>query len=88
MPYYDFECSECNNYWEEFQTIANMDAPLNESCPSCYKVGYVIRLVGSPRQVDPVRLESTKGRLKPTSDFTEGKTRIKKKHPASKFEVR
>ena len=88
MPLYDFECSECNYYFEEFQTIAKMDIPLNEPCPSCYKVGYVIRIIGSPRTVDPVRLESTKGRLKPTKDFTEVMTRIKKNHTTSDFEVR
>lgn len=88
MPLYDFECSECNHDYEVFQTISEMDKPLNEPCPSCYKVGYVIRLVGSPRQVDSARLESTKGRLKPTSDFTDVMNRIKKNHTDSNFEVR
>ena len=88
MPLYDFECSECNYCFEEFQTIAEMDVPLNEPCPSCYKVGYMIRIVGSAGIGDTARLESTKGRLKPTSEFTEVMTRMKKKHPSSDFEVR
>ena len=88
MPLYDFECQSCLVDWEEFQTIAKMDNPLNEPCPSCYKVGYMIRIVGSAGIGDTARLESTKGRLKPTSEFTEVMTRMKKKHPASDFEVR
>ena len=88
MPLYDFECEKCSHYYEEFYTIAEMDVPLSKPCPSCKKKGGVIRIVGSVRIVDPTRLESTKGRPRPTRDFTEVMTRMKKKHPASKFEVR
>ena len=65
-----------------------MDIPLKKPCPSCKKTGTNIRIIGSARIVDNARLESTKGRLKPTRDFTEVMTRIKKKHTDSKFEVR
>ena len=88
MPLYDFECESCSHHYEEFQTIANMDIPLNTPCPSCKDEGNIIRIVGSGRIVDSARLESTKGRLKPTKDFTEVMTRMKKKHTQSKFEVR
>ena len=88
MPLYDFECQECNHFYEEFHTIADMDIPLSEPCPSCKETGNIIRIIGCHRIVDPAMLESTKGRLKPTKDFTEVMTRIKKKHPASNFEVR
>jgi len=88
MPEYNFECEECEHLFEEFQTIKNMDIPLNKPCPSCKKTGTIIRIIGSVRIVDNARLESTKGRLKPTRDFTEVMTRIKKKHTDSKFEVR
>ena len=88
MPLYDFQCESCDHTYEQFRTIAEMDKPLKQACPSCKKKGNIIRIVGSGRIVDSVRLESTKGRLRPTKEFTEVMTRIKKNHPASKFEVR
>ena len=88
MPEYVFECEMCEHTFEEIHTIINMDVPLNNPCPSCKKSGNIIRIVGCSRIVDSARLESTKGRLKPTSEFTEVMNRIKKKHTASKFEVR
>jgi len=88
MPIYNFECEACSYDFEEFRTIAEMDIPLKEPCPNCKEKGKIIRLIGSPRAVDSVRLESTKGRLRPTQEFTEVMTRIKKKHPASNFEIR
>ena len=88
MPLYNFECEECSYGFEEFRTIAEMDIPLKEPCPNCKERGSIIRLIGSPRSVDPVRLESTKGRLKPTKEFTEVMSRIKKNHTTSNFEIR
>ena len=88
MPLYNFECEDCSYIFEEFRTIAEIDIPLKEPCPNCKEKGKIIRLIGSPRAVDSVRLESTKGRLRPTQEFTEVMTRIKKKHPASNFEIR
>ena len=88
MPLYDFECEKCSHNYEEFYTIDSMDKPLNEPCPSCQERGHIIRIVGAGRIVDISRLESTKGRLKPTKDFTEVMTRMKKKHTQSTFEVR
>ncbi len=88
MPLYDFECEKCSHNYEEFYTIAEMDVPLTEPCPSCKKKGGIIRIVGRGRIIDSARLESTKGRLKPTRDFTEVMTRMKKKHTQSTFEVR
>ena len=88
MPEYVFECKKCEYSFDEIHTIMNMDVPLNNPCPSCQEIGNIIRIVGCSRIVDSARLESTKGRLKPTSEFTEVMNRIKKKHTASKFEVR
>ena len=88
MPLYDFQCESCDHTYEQFRTIAEMDKPLKQACPSCKKKGNIIRIVGVGGLVDSGRLESTKGRLKPTKEFTEVMSRIKKKHPASKFEVR
>tara|TARA_Y100001963_G_scaffold29596_1_gene40261 strand:- start:249 stop:515 length:267 start_codon:yes stop_codon:yes gene_type:complete len=88
MPLYDYECQECEYQFEEFKTIAKMDVPLNEPCPECNKSGSMKRIIGSTQVADPTLLESTKGRVKTTSEFREVMTRIKKNHPSSNFEVR
>ena len=88
MPLYDFECEKCSHTFEEFLTISLMDIPLAAACPSCKKKGHMIRIVGKGGIVDSGRLESTKGRLRPTKDFTEVMKRIKKNHPGSTMEVR
>ena len=90
MPEYVFECQDCEHTFQEIHTIMNMDVPLNNPCPLCQsqKDGNIIRIVGCSGIADSARLESTKGRLKPTKEFTEVMTRIKKNHPASNFEVR
>jgi len=88
MPLYDFECEKCKHYYEEFHSIADMDKPLKKPCPCCKEKGNIIRVIGSAGIGDSARLESTKGRLRPTKEFTEVMTRIKKIHPASRFEVR
>ena len=54
MPLYNFECEACSYSYEEFRTIAEMDIPLKEPCPNCKEKGKIIRIVGSPRTVDPV----------------------------------
>jgi len=88
MPLYNFECEACSHYYEEFRIIAEMDIPLKEPCPHCKEKGKIIRIVGCPQTVDPVRLESTKGRLRPPKEFTEVMQRIKRNHPSSNFEIR
>ena len=88
MPEYIFECTKCQNAFESFQTIANMDKPLDMPCPSCLKDGHMIRIVGSPGINDSVRLETTKGRTKPPMEFNERLKQIKKNHPGSTIEVR
>jgi putative FmdB family regulatory protein len=88
MPNYNFECEKCSHTFEEFLTISLMDAPLAAACPSCKKKGHMIRLIGASGRVDSGRLESTPGRLRPTSEFTEVMKRIKKNHPGSTMEVR
>ena len=88
MPAYNFECTKCQNIFESFQTIANMDKPLDMPCPSCLKDGHMIRIVGSPGLGDPIRLESTKGRRKPSNQFNDILREMKKNYPGNKIEVR
>jgi putative FmdB family regulatory protein len=88
MPEYNFQCTKCQNGFESFQTIKNMDKPLDMPCPSCLRDGHMIRIVGSPGLGDPVRLESTKGRTKPPNQFNDILREMKKNFPGNKIEVR
>ena len=54
MPVYEYGCNECSHEFEEFKTMAEYDIPLSEPCPSCYKIGYISRLISGTRIVDPV----------------------------------
>ena len=88
MPTYNFECTKCQSVFESFQTIANMDKPLDMPCPSCLRDGHMIRIVGSPGLGDPIRLEATKGRTKPPNQFNDILREMKKNFPGNKIEVR
>ena len=87
MPLYDYECLKCKNHFEEFQTIAKMDIQLKRSCPKCSTKGRILRIIGGPRPIDPVFLETTKGLKKPTKAFNDRLHAIKKKYN-SNFDIR
>ena len=84
MPYYLYGCSECSHEFEEFKTIAKYDEPLSEPCPSCYKVGYISRLISGAEICDPVSL----GVKKVPKGYNEIIKNIKKNHPNNTIEVR
>ena len=88
MPFYNYECSECSHEFEKFKTIAEYDVPLSEPCPSCYKVGYISRLIGSPRQMEGRFLESTPGRPKPSKSFNDLLHNMNKTVPGANIKVR
>ena len=88
MPNYTYQCSECSHEFEEFKTIAKYNEPLREPCPSCFHVGYITRLISSPKLGDSSILEMTKGLPKPTKAFNDRLKNIKKMHPGSTIEVR
>ena len=79
MPVYEYGCSECSHEFEEFKTIAKYDAPLSKPCPSCYKIGYITRLISGAKICDPVSL----GVIKVPKGYTEVIKNIKKHHPGS-----
>ena len=79
MPFYLYGCSECSHEFEEFKTIAEYDAPLSESCPSCYKVGYIDRLIYAAEICEPQRV----GVRKVPSGYKEVIKNIKKHHPGN-----
>ena len=84
MPYYEYGCSECLHEFEEFKTIAEYDIPLSEPCPSCYKIGYIQRLISGAEICDPISL----GVRKVPKDYNEVVKNIKKSYPGNHIEVR
>ena len=84
MPVYEYGCSECSHEFEEFKTIAEYDIPLSEPCPSCYKVGYIQRLISGAEICDPVSL----GVRKVPAGYNDVIKNIKKNHPGNTIELR
>jgi len=84
MPVYEYGCNECSHNFEEFKTIAEYDIPLSEPCPSCYKIGYIQRLISGAEICDPVSL----GVRKVPAGYNEVVKNIKKNHPGNTIELR
>ena len=79
MPYYLYGCSECSHEFEEFKTIAKYDEPLSEPCPSCYKIGYIDRLISGAEICDPIAI----GVRKVPKGYNEVVKNIKKNYPGN-----
>ena len=84
MPFYEYGCSECSHEFEEFKTMAEYDEPLSEPCPSCYKIGYITRLISGAEICDPVSV----GVTKVPAGYNEVVKNIKKSYPGNTIEVR
>ena len=84
MPFYEYGCSECSHEFEEFKTIAQYDVPLSKPCPSCYKIGYITRLISGAEICDPVSL----GVTKVPKGYNEIIKNMKKNIPGNTLEVR
>ncbi|HIG90004.1 MAG TPA: hypothetical protein EYQ45_03370 [Flavobacteriaceae bacterium] len=78
MPVYNYECRECSHTFEEMKTIAKYDEPKEKPCPSCYKIGYIDRIVCTSGFVAPERLEATGGCRKVPKEFNNLLKNIKK----------
>jgi|TARA_B110000285_G_scaffold75586_1_gene87048 putative FmdB family regulatory protein len=84
MPYYEFECEKCSHEFEDFQTLANIDVPLKQPCPSCKKAGHVQRLISGADICDPVSL----GVKKVPAGYNEVIRNIQKNNPGNTIELR
>ena len=84
MPVYEYGCNECSHEFEEFKTMAEYDIPLSEPCPSCYKIGYIQRLISGAEICDPVSL----GVRKVPKGYNEVVKNIKKNYPGNTIELR
>lgn len=43
MPIYNYECTKCEQVWEDMQTMSNRDKPTKEPCPHCKQDSCVIK---------------------------------------------
>lgn len=81
MPFYDYRCVNCEDTFEKFLKIADVDLPLSEPCHNCSVEGKIEKIISSPSIGDPVRL----GVTKVPSDFQKYVLgRIKERHPKAK----
>ena len=77
MPYYDYECEECDNKFEEKYSIDERNKPTEEPCSSC---GGKIKIkFGFQGLADPIRL----GLRKPDDGFKDMMKRMKKNVPGA-----
>ena len=83
MPVYEYGCSVCSHEFEEFKVMAEYDAPLSEPCPSCYKIGYITRLISGAEICDPVSV----GVRKVPKGYNEMVRNMKKNIPGNKLEI-
>lgn len=77
MPFYDYECNNCEHKWEEMQSMTNIDIPIAQPCPQCGVQNCIIRICHSPPIGDPVRL----GIIKPDSGMREVLKKIQNNNP-------
>lgn len=42
---YTYQCSSCEQAWEDRQLICDRDVPTTEPCPKCSSVGTVKRII-------------------------------------------
>lgn len=75
MPIYNYRCTKCNNEFETMSTIANMEKPLNEPCPTCNGLGSIIKLIVEA----PVIGFNTAPGLKQSDNFRDRLKEIKKR---------
>lgn len=48
MALIDYQCESCGHEFTEMLMLAERDRPTQEPCPSCGKVGCVVRPIGAP----------------------------------------
>lgn len=75
MPTYDYYCTKCEKSFDKILKIDDRKLPTEESCPNCNGENSVELLIGSPKPMNPLRVD---GLNKPRSDFRERMQQIKK----------
>lgn len=78
MPTYSFECTKCENGFDESLRMAEMDLPLARPCPECGEENSLKRVINRAPQAiacDPFKSLS--------SDHRYALKQMKKRHPKS-----
>ena len=66
MPWYDYQCRNCDHEFTEVLRMADYMKPTRRKCPECGRK-MVKQLLGTPMMVDSVNI----GRTKPTDGYSE-----------------
>jgi putative FmdB family regulatory protein len=82
MPNYEFQCNACQHAWDALLPISARNAPLDEPCPQCSKIGSVARRWDTPPET------GADAALKPQSGFARRMEAISKHHGRFKPHVR
>ena len=79
MPFYDYQCSSCENIFEEFLKMSVRTKPCKKPCPKCKAKRTVKQVIlQAPAACDPIRVGSV-GKV--DNGFREVIAKIKKAHP-------
>lgn len=82
MPYYDYQCKECDHSFNQFQKIADRKLPEETPCPECGAENSVEQqILGTPVLSDTMRM----GLKKPPEGFREVLKEIDRKTPGSRL---
>lgn len=75
---YEYRCSKCNYVFTKELPMAEMEVPMNSSCPNCGETGNISRYhSGMPGFTDSVSL----GRQKAPEEFRNFLSEVGKKNP-------
>jgi len=81
MPTYDFQCKECQYYFENVCPMSEHSNP--KCCPKCGSYNSKQVITRGHGICDPYRM----GRIKPSEDFRDTLRDIKKEHPGSTINI-
>jgi len=81
MPTYDYQCNECDYYFEKICPMAEHSNP--KCCPKCGAYNSKQVIIRGNGICDPIRM----GRQKVSDSFRDTLIDIKKEHPGSTINI-
>ena len=81
LPTYSYQCKDCGDHFDQFQTMSNYLVPTETPCTKCS--GEIQKIITSPMIVDPTRL----GLIRTDSDFRNVLENIGRKVYKSNFSI-
>lgn len=81
MPTYEYQCENCEHYFTQFVSIANMNLAEKEPCPNCDEIAIKKVMFTAPAVGDAARLRIRR----PDNGFREVLQKIHEKTPGSRI---